>query len=76
LIDYAAITLVKSLIKSGTSLGPALAFMAAEAATSIPTAIVGFALAKRPSFMWNFLLATVGSLVVKQTFRFCMQFSY
>jgi len=75
LIDYAAITQIKSLIKSGTSLGPVLAFMTAGAVTSYPTAIVGFALAKRPSFMWNFFLATFGSLVVKQTFWFCMQFS-
>ena len=70
---YAAIPLVDGLIETGIAPGSALAFMTADAITSIPPAIVVFALVKREVFMWYLIFAGIGSLFVGQAFQIYMQ---
>jgi uncharacterized protein len=59
---YAAIPTTGALLALGMTPGAALAFMVAGAVTSIPAAIAGFALVRRPAFLWYLALALVGSI--------------
>ena len=72
---YAAIPLVAGLIKSGKLSGPALAFVTAGAVTFVTRHHWGLASVKRMILLWHLLLITVGSLVLRQSFQFNIQFS-
>ena len=58
---YAAVPLVAGLMQSGMAAGPALAFMAAGAVTSIPAAVAVYALVRFRVFVWYVALGTGGA---------------
>lgn len=59
---YAAIPLVSGLIEIGMTPGAAMAFVTAGAVSSIPAAIAGWALVKKPVFALYLMLGLIGSI--------------
>jgi len=69
---YAAVPLVAGLMQSGMAAGPALAFMAAGAVTSIPAAVAVYALVRFRVFAWYLALGTGGSALAGYLYGFVL----
>lgn len=67
---YAAIPLVRGLMDAGLAPGPALSFMVAGGATSIPAALAVHALVRQPVFITYLLVAFVGSVAAGFLYTF------